>query len=145
MSELNKLNAEDAENANPIESSPQSSETVTPENTPSEETSVTESTATETPELVAVDTPEVSNEDDEVLNEIEESNAEDAEDEGNKDRHSIEVKEYDSMSLEGLAIELEKLVQSQKVQAIKSHVDGINAEFKTQYQALVDEKRKNFK
>ncbi|MDN3667648.1 hypothetical protein QWY92_19890 [Algibacter miyuki] len=80
---------------------------------------------------MAVDTPEVSNEDDEVLNEIEESNAEDAEDEGNKDRHSIEVKEYDSMSLEGLAIELEKLVQSQKVQAIKSHVDGINAEFKT--------------
>ena len=32
-----------------------------------------------------------SNKDDEVLNEIEDSNAEDAEDEGNKDRHRIEL------------------------------------------------------
>lgn len=83
-------------------------------------------------------------EDDEVINEIEESNAEDAEDEGNKDRHTIEEKEYDSMSLEALAIELEKLLKNEKVQAIKKHVDNINKEFKTQFQALIDEKKEEF-
>ena len=82
--------------------------------------------------------------DDEVINEIEESNAEDAEDEGNKDRHTIAEKEYDSMSLEALAIELEKLLKNEKVQAIKKHVDNITQEFKTQFQALVDEKKEEF-
>ncbi|GAA4818690.1 DUF349 domain-containing protein [Litoribaculum gwangyangense] len=90
-------------------------------------------------------TPILSTDDhDEVLNEIEESNAEDAEDEGNKDRHKIEVKEYDSMSLEALAIELEKLIKNEKVQAIRSHVHSINTEFKTKFQALLDEKKEDF-
>lgn len=83
-------------------------------------------------------------EDDNVLNEIEKSNAEDAEDEGNKDRHNIEVKAYDTMSLEALAIELERLLKTEKVQAIRNHVSQINAEFKTKYQALVDEKKEEF-
>lgn len=83
-------------------------------------------------------------EDDAVLNEIDDSNAEDAEDEGNKDRHKIEAKEYDKMSLEALAIELEKLVKSEKVQAIKSHVDDINNEFKTKFNALIEEKKEDF-
>lgn len=83
-------------------------------------------------------------EDDEVLNEIDESNAEDAEDEGNKDRHIIEVKEYDSMSLEALAIELERLLKHEKVQAIRNHVNSINTEFKTKFQALLDEKKEDF-
>lgn len=82
--------------------------------------------------------------DDDVLNEIEESNAEDAEDEGNKDRHKIAVKEYDSMSLEALAIELENLLKNEKVQAIKSHVDTINGVFKTKFQALIDDKKEEF-
>ena len=83
-------------------------------------------------------------EDDAVLNEIDDSNAEDAEDEGNKDRHKIEAKEYDKMSLEALAIELEKLVKSKKVQAIKSHVEDINNEFKTKFNALIEEKKEDF-
>jgi hypothetical protein len=85
-----------------------------------------------------------NHEDDAILNEIDDSNAEDAEDEGNKDRHKIEVKEYDKMSLEALAIELEKLVKSEKVQAIKSHVDNINNEFKTKFNALIEEKKEDF-
>ncbi|MEP1489539.1 MAG: DUF349 domain-containing protein [Algibacter sp.] len=87
---------------------------------------------------------ESSEEEDEVINEIEESNAEDAEDEGNKDRHAIEVKEYDGMSLESLVIELEKLVRNQKVQAIKTHVDGIKNEFNSKFNTLLDEKKSEF-
>ena len=87
---------------------------------------------------------EDNQESDEVIDEIEASNAEDAEDEGNKDRHKIEVKEYDKMSLESLAIELEKLLKSEKIQAIRSHVDNINSEFKTKFQALIEEKKADF-
>lgn len=81
---------------------------------------------------------------DEVLNEIDDSNAEDAEDEGHKDRHTIEVKEYDTMSLDALTIELEKLLKKEKIQAIKSHVEQINSEFKSKFQALLDEKKEEF-
>ena len=57
---------------------------------------------------------EVQSKSDDVVNEIESSNAEDAEDEGNKDRHTIEQKEYEKMSLDSLIIELEKLVKMKK-------------------------------
>ena len=95
-------------------------------------------------EKVAASNDEESLEHDEVINEIEESNAEDAEDEGNKERHTIEVKEYDKMSLEVLAIEFEKLVKNEKIQAIKSHANNISNEFKTKFQALLDEKKTDF-
>ncbi|GGD10982.1 DUF349 domain-containing protein [Hyunsoonleella pacifica] len=78
------------------------------------------------------------------IDEIEESNAEDAEDEGNKERHTIEFKEYDKMSLEALAIELEKLLKKEKVQAIRSHVDAIKNEFNSKFNALIDEKKADF-
>ena len=91
-----------------------------------------------------VESSDIKEEHDEVINEIEESNAEDAEDEGNKDRHKIEVKDYDTMSLEALAIELERLLKSEKIQAIKTHVNSINTEFKLKLQALIDEKKEDF-
>ncbi len=101
-------------------------------------------TPVENTEKVVVLNEEESQEQDEVINEIEESNAEDAEDEGNKDRHTIEVKEYDKMSLEVLAIELEKLIKNEKIQAIRTHANTINNEFKTKFQALLDEKKTEF-
>ncbi|MGJ5641609.1 DUF349 domain-containing protein [Formosa sp. S-31] len=79
-----------------------------------------------------------------VFEEIEASNAEDAEDEGNNDRHTIPFKEYDTMSLEALAIELEKLLANEKVQAIKNHVNSIKEEFNSKFNALVEEKKEDF-
>lgn len=83
-------------------------------------------------------------ENDETLQEIDASNAEDAEDEGNKERHSLPLKAYDEMSLDTLVDELEKLIQKEKVQAIKSHVDAIKQEFNSKYNTLVDEKKTEF-
>lgn len=164
MSEINKLqNAEGAEETNNTtnelnqdnsikETSTESTNLQTEDDSVSEEANVnTETSEDENPQITEdsqVETkPEdekASSDDDEVINEIEESNAEDAEDEGNKDRHTIEVKEYDTMSLEALAIEFEKLLKSEKVQAIKSHVNSINETFKTKLQALIDEKKEEF-
>lgn len=86
----------------------------------------------------------VLSDEDDGINAIDESNAEDAEDEGNKERHGIEIKEYDKMSLESLVIELEKLVKSQKVQAIKTHVDGIKEEFNSKFNTLLEDKKAEF-
>jgi len=90
------------------------------------------------------ETEEVQTESDEVVNEIESSNAEDAEDEGNKDRHTIEQKEYEKLSLDSLVIELERLVKNEKSQAIKEHVENIRSEFKTKFNALLEEKKEEF-
>ncbi|WP_418513244.1 DUF349 domain-containing protein [Corallibacter sp.] len=87
---------------------------------------------------------EAPQDDDAVINEIDESNAEDAEDEGSKDRHTIEEKEYEKMSMEDLVEELDKLVKNEKVQAIKTHVENIRTEFKSKFNAFLDEKKEEF-
>tara|TARA_R110001583_G_scaffold7896_2_gene38590 strand:+ start:26 stop:2068 length:2043 start_codon:yes stop_codon:yes gene_type:complete len=164
MSEINKLqNAEGAEETNDTtnelnqdnsikETLTEKDSLKTEDQSISEEVSVdTENSEVETPQITKEpqekakpEDEKIASEDNDGINEIEESNAEDAEDEGHKDRHTIEVKEYDTMSLEALAIELEKLLKNEKIQAIKSHINSINETFKTKLQALIDEKKEQF-
>ncbi len=159
MSDINKV--ENAEGVNNSESNANASSNELPNNESvsandsQDDATVKNSAAENADEVTDKNSPnnESSNETDansktehhdEVINEIEESNAEDAEDEGNKDRHKIEVKDYESMSLESLTIEFEKLLKHEKVQAIKFHIDSINNEFKRKFQALLDEKKEEF-
>ncbi len=79
-----------------------------------------------------------------VLDEIEETNAEDAEDEHNHRRHHIPMLDYHSMTMENLVGELQRLVRNEKVQAIKNHVDGIKTEFDLKFQEFIDEKKEEF-
>lgn len=123
----------------------QENQDVTNESSPSEaiekiEIPVEAETANETEKAAET----VTEDHDEVINEIEESNAEDAEDEGNADRHHIEEKDYDKMSMEALVKELEHLVTNHKVQAIKKQVEEIRSEFKSQFNTLLDEKKEEF-
>src|SRR5690606_3464470 len=76
-----------------------------------------------------VEGPTESATDEDPHNEIDQSNAEDAEDEGNKDRHDIPLLDYHTMNMEKLVEELDKLVSKQRVQAIKTHVEQIKSEF----------------
>ena len=139
-----KINAPELNDTQNVEENPKDTSETVDESTELdkniEDENIENSNSVEENDLKA----EAGEEHDEVISEIEESNAEDAEDEGNKDRHTIEVKAYDTMSLEALAIELEKLLKNEKVQAIKGHVDNINSEFKTKFQALVEEKKEDF-
>ena len=59
-----------------------------------------------------------------VLEEIDNSNAEESEDDSIKEKHEIPVLDYDAMSMEALTDELEKLVNNEKVMAIKDHEIG---------------------
>lgn len=91
-----------------------------------------------------VEQPKENAEDEDAHNEIDQSNAEDAEDEGNKDRHDIPLLDYHAMTMEKLVDELETLVSKQRVQAIKTHVEQIKSEFDLKYQDLYELKRDDF-
>ncbi|MUP46150.1 DUF349 domain-containing protein [Gramella sp. BOM4] len=70
--------------------------------------------------------------------------AEDSEDESANERHDIEKKDYHSMSKEELADELERLLDKEKVQAIKEHVAEIRAEFNAKFDEDMEEKKEEF-
>ncbi|UGS20432.1 DUF349 domain-containing protein [Flavobacterium cyclinae] len=79
-----------------------------------------------------------------VLEEIDNSNAEESEDDTIKEKHEIPVLDYDAMSMEALTDELEKLVDNEKVMAIKDHVEGIRKAFSDKYHHFIDEKKEEF-
>ena len=128
-------------------------ETVTDTSTTTEETTVSEDASTQE-EAVSVedvqleDAPETgektAEEHEEAVNELDNSVAEDAEDEATQERHEIPKLDYHSMSLFALVNEFEKLVKNEKVQAIKEHVDEIRKEFNEKHQALYEEKKQEF-
>ena len=80
---------------------------------------------------------------DDPQNEIDESNAEDAEDEGHKERHEIPMLDYHAMNMDTLVEELNILITKEKIQAIKSHVDQIKSEFDLKFQELLEQKKED--
>lgn len=84
------------------------------------------------------------NEHQDVLNAIDESNAEESEDETLKDRHEIPMLDYASLSMEVLVSELEKLAVVEKVMSVKDHVEEIKKEFLAKYNHFIDEKKEEF-
>ena len=79
-----------------------------------------------------------------VLEEIDNSNAEENEDDSIKGKHEIPMLEYDTLSMEDLTAELEKLVENEKVMAIKDHVEEIRKAFSDKYHQFIDEKKEEF-
>lgn len=149
-------NLPEAEGNLESQSTPENTEetTVTPEETSvTEETPVTEEAAPEvvaeiteeaTAEEVVEETEQTIEEHQEAVNEVHENVAEDAEDESANVRHEIPVLDYHSMTMEALATELEKLVQNEKVQAIKDHVDGIKTEFNLKFNEVLEQRKEEF-
>ncbi|WP_396592069.1 DUF349 domain-containing protein [Allomuricauda sp. R78024] len=114
-----------------------------------------ESTKSEKPDEVIKEIEESNAEDvdnessksekpDEVIEEIEESNAEDAEDVDNEKRHHIPTLDYHSMSIENLVGELQRLVKNEKIQAINKHVSSIKYEFDQKFQEFLEHKKEEF-
>ncbi|MFD2892864.1 DUF349 domain-containing protein [Flavobacterium chuncheonense] len=79
-----------------------------------------------------------------VQDTIDDSNAEENEDESVQDKHSIPMLDYDSLSMDELTAELDKLVHHHKVMAIKDHVEEIRKAFMDKYHHLLDDKRDEF-
>jgi hypothetical protein len=75
---------------------------------------------------------------------IEDSNAEESEDETLKERHDIPMLDYDTLSMESLIDELKKLVEVEKVMSVKDHVDELKKSFLAKYYHLIEEKKEEF-
>ena len=101
-------------------------------------------TAEETVSEVEVTADAEGENNDDPQNEIDESNAEDAEDEGHKERHEIPMLDYHAMNMDTLVEELNILITKEKIQAIKSHVDQIKSEFDLKFQELLEQKKEDF-
>lgn len=79
-----------------------------------------------------------------ALDEIDNSNAEESEDDTLKERHEIVMKDYELMSMEALTEELETLVSNEKVMAIKDHAEEIRKVFMSHFHDLLEEKREEY-
>ncbi len=97
----------------------------------------------ETPEVAQTTEPEAASSN-HVMDEIDNSNAEESEDDSIKDRHEIPLLDYDAMSMEALTEELEKLVSNEKVMAIKDHVEEIRKAFMSHFHDVLEEKREEY-
>lgn len=110
--------------------------------TVAEETTVEVTTEIDNSATEGESTPEKAKED--HVEEIEASNAEDAEDEANAERHEVEEKDYHAMSMQDLATELNRLLKHHKIQTISKHVNEIKAEFNAKFSQLLEEKKEEF-
>ncbi|MEK6154900.1 DUF349 domain-containing protein [Flavobacteriaceae bacterium 3-367] len=135
--EVEQLETTVAKEENKTSEAPQAQE-----ETPSGENASNQETASEPEEEKK--TPASSPKEEDVIEEIEETNAEDAEDTDNHHRHHIPMLDYHSMSMENLVGELQKLIRTEKVQAIKKHVDGIKYEFDLKFQEFIEHKKEEF-
>lgn len=79
-----------------------------------------------------------------AVDDIEDSNAEEGEDESLSDRHTIPMQNYESLSMEQLTEELEKLVGHDKLMSVKDHIEEIKKEFYSKYNHLIEEKKDEY-
>jgi len=103
-----------------------------------EEANAVEISPEELEETVAV------SENQQALDAIADSNAEESEDETLKDRHDIPKLDYDTLDMEALVSELENLVSVEKVMSVKDHVEEIKTAFLSKYNHFIEEKREEF-
>jgi hypothetical protein len=104
---------------------------------------------TETATTVSNSTDDTANEEavndhQKAMNAIEDSNAEESEDETLKDRHEIPMQDYDSLSMEELVENLKSITAVEKVMSVKDHVDEIKKSFLAKYNDFIEEKKEAF-
>jgi hypothetical protein len=87
---------------------------------------------------------EIENKNQKALDSIDDSNAEESEDETLKERHQIPMQDYDTLSMEVLVEELERLVATEKVMSIKEHVEEIKKAFLAKFNHFIEEKKEEY-
>ncbi|MET0759666.1 MAG: DUF349 domain-containing protein [Flavobacterium sp.] len=96
------------------------------------------------PEEIADDTLVLEDVNESAINAIENVNAEESEDETLKDRHEIPMLNYETLSMDELVAELEKLVEVEKVMSVKDHVEEIKSAFLSKYNHFIEEKKDDY-
>ncbi len=154
-----KIETLETNSDNPIENDPESNVPdatiqdgkVDPLKTETSETKNPESESKETTETMSHSSEESKNNNegteepkDHVQNQMDEAVAEHSEDESTQERHDIEKKDYHAMTKDELINELRHLIKTEKIQAIKEHVDEIKNEFNEKFNEEVEQKKEEF-
>jgi len=92
----------------------------------------------------AIQVAEEVTETNDAITAIENENAAENEDETLKERHEIPMLDYESLSMEELIAELEKLSAVEKIMSVKDHVEEIKNSFLPKYYHFIDEKKEEF-
>jgi hypothetical protein len=95
-------------------------------------------------EVIEEITKEVATETIDAIAAIENENAAENEDETLKERDEIPMLDYESLSMEELIAELEKLSEIEKIMSVKDHVEEIKNSFLAKYYHFLDEKKEDF-
>jgi hypothetical protein len=80
----------------------------------------------------------------EAIETIENLNAEISEDTSIGESNDIPMQNYEAMDMENLVNELETLVISDKIMAVKNHIEEIKAVFLSKYNHFIEEKKEEF-
>ncbi|SFA69464.1 protein of unknown function [Flavobacterium swingsii] len=87
---------------------------------------------------------EVQDSKNEAIETIENLNAEVSEDATVGESHDIPMLNYEAMDMENLVLELENLVVSDKIMAVKNHIEEIKSVFLSKYNHFIEEKKEEF-
>ncbi|OAE92216.1 DUF349 domain-containing protein [Flavobacterium psychrophilum] len=87
---------------------------------------------------------EVQDSRNEAIETIENLNAEVSEDVTIGESHDIPMPNYDAMDMESLVAALEKIVVSDKIMAVKNHIEEIKSVFLSKYNHFIEEKKEAF-
>ena len=87
---------------------------------------------------------EVTTETSDAITAIENENAAENEDETLKERHEIPMLDYESLSMEEIIAELEKLNAIENIMSVKDHVEEIKNSFLAKYYHFLEEKKEEF-
>lgn len=71
-------------------------------------------------------------------------NAEENEEESFASEQEIEILDYETLTMEQLTSELEKLVVVEKVMSVKNHIEDIKKAFSSKYNHFIEEKKEEF-
>lgn len=91
-----------------------------------------------------LDMPISENVNQDVIESIDATNAEESEDTSIKAKHDIPMMDYSTLTMDALVGELEKLHLAEKVLSVKDHVEEIKKEFLSKFHHFMDEKREEF-
>lgn len=80
----------------------------------------------------------------EAIETMENLNAEISEDSTIEESHDIPMQNYEAMDMETLVAELETLVETDKIMAVRNHVEEIKAAFLSKYHHFIEEKKEEF-
>ena len=108
------------------------------------EEEITVETEVLSPTILEEDVVTVEDKNQTAIEAIEVENAAENEDETLKERHEIPMLNYETLSMEEIVVELEKLVEVEKVMSVKEHVEEIKTAFLSKYNHFIEEKKDAF-